>query len=78
MQQSYDAVSKLIIEQQPSIVINCIGIIKQLPISKIPVPTIAINSLFPHQLAEICLSINARLIHISTDCVFSGRKGQVQ
>jgi dTDP-4-dehydrorhamnose reductase len=60
---------------KPDVVVNCIGLIKQLPIANEPLPAISINALFPHQLAMACKRINARLIHISTDCVFSGRKG---
>jgi dTDP-4-dehydrorhamnose reductase len=59
----------------PDIVINCIGIIKQLPSAKDPITAITINSLLPHQLAKICSEVGARLIHISTDCVFDGAKG---
>lgn len=60
---------------QPDVVINCIGIVKQLDAAKDPVPSIKINSLFPHELALLCQSRGARLIHFSTDCVFSGKKG---
>ncbi len=60
---------------KPELVINCIGIIKQLKEAKNSKISITINSLFPHQLAEICEENNSRLIHISTDCVFSGKKG---
>lgn len=59
----------------PNIVINCIGIIKQLKQSRDPVLSLEINSLFPHKLAKHCKDINTRIIHISTDCVFSGLKG---
>ena len=59
----------------PDVVINCIGILKQLPTAKDPIVSLSINSLFPHRLANLCQSARARLIHISTDCVFSGRKG---
>ena len=59
----------------PDVLINCIGIVKQLPAANDPLPSIAINALFPHQLAKICQQKNIRLIHMSTDCVFSGRKG---
>lgn len=59
----------------PDIVINCIGIIKQLEESKNKIVSIEINSLFPHKLAEICERNQARVIHFSTDCVFSGEKG---
>ena len=62
-------------QSQPQIVINCIGIVKQLPISQDAASSIAVNSLFPHYLAKLCRSKEARLIHISTDCVFSGKTG---
>ena len=57
------------------VVVNCVGIVKQLQDAKYPIPSISINALFPHKLAEMCAKRNARLIHISTDCVFSGKKG---
>lgn len=60
---------------RPEVVINCIGIVKQRPEGEDPIQSIAINALFPHQLAAQCADIGARLIHVSTDCVFSGRKG---
>jgi dTDP-4-dehydrorhamnose reductase len=59
----------------PDVVINCIGLIKQLPSAHDPISAIKINALLPHQLVKMCAAQNARLIHISTDCVFSGRKG---
>ena len=59
----------------PDVIINCIGIVKQLPAANDPLPIIAINALFPHQLAHICRQHKSQLIHMSTDCVFSGRKG---
>ncbi|MBI2848737.1 MAG: SDR family oxidoreductase [Chloroflexi bacterium] len=59
----------------PHVVVNCIGIIKQLPEAKDPLTSIVCNSLFPHQLACFCKAEGIRLIHLSTDCVFSGRKG---
>jgi len=59
----------------PDVIINCIGIVKQLPAAHDPLQSIAINALFPHQLAQLCRQKKIRLIHMSTDCVFSGRKG---
>lgn len=59
----------------PDVVINCIGIVKQLPAAQDPLTSIAINALFPHHLAKICRARNIRLIHVSTDCVFSGNRG---
>lgn len=60
---------------KPNVVINCVGLIKQLNESIDPVLSLSINSVFPHRLATLCDFFNSRLIHISTDCVFSGRAG---
>jgi dTDP-4-dehydrorhamnose reductase len=59
----------------PDYVINCIGITKHQSISNNPIQMITVNSLFPHRLSLICDKIGVKLIHISTDCVFSGKKG---
>jgi dTDP-4-dehydrorhamnose reductase len=59
----------------PDIVINCIGMVKQGLSSDSASAAIYVNSLFPHRLMSICELINARLIQISTDCVFSGLRG---
>jgi dTDP-4-dehydrorhamnose reductase len=56
----------------PELVVNCVGIVKQLDEAKHPIPSIRINALFPHELAEACARTGARLVHVSTDCVFSG------
>lgn len=60
---------------KPQIVINCIAIIKQLREAKDPISSIKINALFPHELKKIADVFGSKLIHISTDCVFSGSKG---
>jgi len=60
---------------RPSIVINCVGLVKQLAEADDPLRAIPLNALLPHRLARLCGVIGARLIHISTDCVFSGAKG---
>lgn len=60
---------------KPTVVLNCIGVVKQLASAKDPVIALTLNSLFPHQVAGFCRLAGARLIHLSTDCVFSGRKG---
>jgi dTDP-4-dehydrorhamnose reductase len=70
-----DAVIRIFAQEKPDVVINCVGVIKQLAASKDALTSIAINSLFPHRLAQICAAVSARLIQISTDCVFSGDKG---
>jgi dTDP-4-dehydrorhamnose reductase len=59
---------------KPELVINCAGVIKPLS-TKDMTTTIKINSLAPHQIAKTCKKHDVRLIHVSTDCVFSGRKG---
>jgi dTDP-4-dehydrorhamnose reductase len=63
---------------EPDVVINAVGIIKQRKSAKESIPSIEINALFPHRLALLCESINARMIHLSTDCVFAGTKGNYQ
>lgn len=60
---------------KPEVVINCIGVIKQLSAAKNALSTIALNTLLPHRLALLSQEYSARLILISTDCVFSGKKG---
>ena len=62
-------------QARPAVVINCIGIIKQLKEASDPVISLTLNSLFPHRLADLCAVAGARLFHMSTDCVFSGRQG---
>ena len=66
-----DAVSRV----RPDAVVNCVGIIKQLPTAHDPVLSLSINSLLSHRLQRLCVERGARLIHMSTDCVFNGRKG---
>jgi dTDP-4-dehydrorhamnose reductase len=67
------AVGPLVRELRPSIVVNCLGIVKQRREAEQPLPAITVNALLPHVVAEACASVGARLIHISTDCVFSGQ-----
>ncbi len=69
------ALQKLFDHLKPEIVINCIGLVKQLTDANEPLYAIPINALLPHRLAALCTTTNARLIHISTDCVFSGKSG---
>ena len=59
----------------PDLVINCIGVVKQAERAENPLTAIQINSIFPHRVANLCQLARARFIHISTDCVFSGSKG---
>lgn len=66
---------KLLESFKPTVVINCVGVIKQLDAARDYENSIEINSLLPHRLATLCTSIDARLVHFSTDCVFTGRQG---
>lgn len=67
-----ERLSDLLATVEPAVVLNCIGIVKQLEDASRPLPAIALNSLFPHQVAAVCEDKGCRLIHVSTDCVFAG------
>jgi dTDP-4-dehydrorhamnose reductase len=62
---------------KPDVVVNCVGIVRsRIKAGEFHLPTVIhVNAAFPHQLAVMCRWSNARLIHISTDCVFSGLEG---
>lgn len=70
-----DALVDVFAKVQPDVVINCVGVIKQLENAKDPLAVLPINSILPYRLSKLCRLARARLIHVSTDCVFSGRKG---
>ena len=70
-----DSLICLFSKVQPDVVINCIGLVKQLTEADDPLVAIPINSMLPHRLARLCGIASARLVHISTDCIFSGSKG---
>lgn len=74
----FDKVIKTVSQVNPQFIVNCVGIIKQLEAANDPLASISINSLFPHKLANLSRACGIRMIHISTDCVFSGRKGMYQ
>lgn len=71
----FECVRSVVKACDPDAIINCIGIIKQRKEAGDPVLSIQVNALFPHQLAQECRASGRRLIHISTDCVFSGSRG---
>ena len=60
---------------KPDLVLNAVGIVKQLAAAKAAIPSITVNSLWPHVLADACAAHGARMVHVSTDCVFSGSRG---
>lgn len=59
----------------PDVVINCVGVIKQLAAANDPLIVLPINAMLPHRLARLCGAMGARLLHVSTDCVFAGTRG---
>lgn len=71
-----EALERLVREIRPAVIVNCIGVIKQRPEAQDVIGSITVNALLPHRLARVASEWDGRLIHFSTDCVFSGRKGQ--
>lgn len=73
---NFDQVTRALASIQPDLVINCIGLIKQMGhLARDPIMSISLNALLPHRISLVCRSAKIRMIHISTDCVFSGKKG---
>jgi dTDP-4-dehydrorhamnose reductase len=70
-----DCVRRLLKDVQPDVVVNCVGLVKQSPRVDDAVDTITLNALLPRLLARECADSGIRLIHVSTDCVFSGDRG---
>jgi dTDP-4-dehydrorhamnose reductase len=66
-------IEKLLRDERPHAVVNCIGVVKQLAEAADPLVTIPLNAVFPHQLAQLCERHGTRLVHLSTDCVFDGK-----
>jgi dTDP-4-dehydrorhamnose reductase len=73
---NFDQVTRALASIQPDLVINCIGLIKQMGhLARDPIISISLNALLPHRVSLVCRAAKIRMIHISTDCVFSGKKG---
>ena len=70
-----DSLLRAVAAARPDAVINCIGLVKQLAAANDPLEALPINAILPHRLARICAATGARLVHLSTDCVFSGARG---
>ncbi|MDI6746168.1 MAG: SDR family oxidoreductase [Rhodocyclaceae bacterium] len=70
-----DVLARVFAEVRPELVVNCIGLVKQLAEADDPLMALPINAMLPHRLARLCDLIGARLVHVSTDCVFNGTKG---
>jgi dTDP-4-dehydrorhamnose reductase len=70
-----DRLREVLTEVRPDAVLNAIGVIKQRDEAADPITSIRVNALFPHRAAAAAADAGARLIHVSTDCVFSGDRG---
>lgn len=75
VEQYIDYLDWLINEENHfDIVINCIGLLNQ-PSNENPTKAIYLNSYLPHYLESITKNNNTKIIHLSTDCIFDGTKG---
>ncbi|TVO54379.1 dTDP-4-dehydrorhamnose reductase family protein [Denitromonas halophila] len=73
--ENMDSLSSLFERVRPQVVVNCVGLVKQLVESNDPLVALPINAMLPHRLSRYCALVGARLVHFSTDCVFSGKRG---
>lgn len=73
--RDFERVREIVAEFRPDAILNAIGVVKQRDAAKERLPSIQINALFPHLLAELCEEFDCRMITIGTDCVFSGEQG---
>jgi dTDP-4-dehydrorhamnose reductase len=73
--RSLDRIAEVFAHWRPEAVVNAVGIVKQRPTALEAIPSIEVNALFPHKLALLCQALGVRMIHMSTDCVFTGEKG---
>lgn len=73
--ENTDVIARVLAEIRPDVVINCIGLVKQLAFANDPLLVLPVNAMLPHRLAHMCALGGARLIHFSTDCVFNGKGG---
>ena len=73
--EQFDSLTRTFAAARPDVVINCIGLVKQLAEADDPLAALPINSILPHRLARLCDVAGARLVHVSTDCVFLGSRG---
>ena len=71
----FTALGRKLREIAPAFIVNCVGVIKQREEAKAAVPSLTLNALLPHKLAEYAREWGGRVIHFSTDCIFSGKRG---
>lgn len=72
---NFSTVARVMAVASPDVIVNCVGVIKQREGRTQREEMVRVNALFPHELAHACQASGARLIHLSTDCVFSGKRG---
>ena len=73
--EKHDALVRMFARVKPDVVVNCIGLTKHHKEAEDPQLALTLNALLPHRMADLCAVAGARLIHVSTDCVFAGTKG---
>lgn len=73
--EKQDVLVRMFARVQPDLVVNCIGLTKHHKEAEDPQLALPLNTLLPHRMADLCAVAGARLIHVSTDCVFAGTKG---
>lgn len=73
--ENHDSLVAVLEKVRPDAVINCIGLVKQFAEAEDPLLALPINAMLPHRLAGLCALASARLVHVSTDCVFNGKRG---
>src|SRR3990170_7536666 len=64
--ENHDSLVRAFATVRPDVVVNCVGLVKQLASANDPLQAVPINTLLPHRLAALCLATAARLVHIST------------
>ena len=75
--ENMESLARVFSRIKPDVVLNAVGLIKQNPTINDTRVAIYMNALFPHLLADLCKLSGARMIHFSTDCVFTGNKGSI-
>ncbi|GAV19752.1 dTDP-4-dehydrorhamnose reductase [Mariprofundus micogutta] len=73
--RDFNTIEQTVSKFQPDAIVNAVGIVKQRAEAQDAIISLEVNSLLPHRLSQLCGEVGARLIHMSTDCVFSGLKG---
>lgn len=73
--ERHDALVRVFAQVRPDVVVNCVGLTKHHREAEDPLLSIPLNALLPHRLADLCAATGSRLVHVSTDCVFSGARG---